>query len=111
MRGRKEKMQRLTRYTHDVLQPELELLEIDLHIKRILLKDIHLIEAALSMDRIVVSLDEKAKFHFASLVVQLPDLNQIMWVNPVADETVIEWLKEGAVPDKKRCLGYTDDAS
>ena len=109
MQGRKEKLQNLTRFSHSLVQPEVEILAIDPFIKRIILKDVHLVEAALSMDRIIISLDERAKHHFSSIVSNIPDLTKLMWVNPLRDENVIDWLKQGAEPDKRRCLGFTDD--
>jgi hypothetical protein len=59
-----------------------------------ILKDVHLIEAALRADRIVASLDDTARamFHIA-------ELNVITWVNPVSETTRIRaWLEAGAPP-------------
>jgi hypothetical protein len=67
-----------------------------------ILKDTHLIEAALSADRIVASLDERARalFHNA-------ELNVVTWVNPISERARIRgWLEEGAPPVDEWKLGY-----
>jgi hypothetical protein len=67
-----------------------------------ILKDAHLIEAALSADRIVASLDDNARalFHIA-------ELNVVTWVNPVsATARIRAWLEEGAPPVDEWKLGY-----
>jgi hypothetical protein len=67
-----------------------------------ILKDAHLIEAALSADRIVASLDENARVLFKAA-----ELNVVTWVNPVSERTRIRaWLEEGARPVDEWKLGY-----
>ncbi|HTX75328.1 MAG TPA: hypothetical protein VMD29_03905 [Terracidiphilus sp.] len=57
-------------------------------------KDLHLIEAALQTDRIVVSLDQRAR---EELAVQAAA--DVMWVDPVDEGGhVIYWLNKGAEP-------------
>jgi hypothetical protein len=66
-----------------------------------ILKDAHLIEAALSADRIVASLDEHARTLF-----QTSELNVVTWVNPVSERARIKaWLEEGAPPVYEWKLG------
>ena len=74
-------------------------------------KDIHLIEAALATDKIVVSLDDNTARRFFALAAQgveeLSELKAIAWVNPdKPDESPIEWLKNGANAEPERMLGY-----
>lgn len=60
------------------------------------LKDLHLIEAALATDRIVVSLDERARREFA-----VDASKDIVWVNAVLEGGhALYWLRNGA-PDKE----------
>jgi hypothetical protein len=67
-----------------------------------ILKDIHLVEAALGTEKIVVSMDEKARAFFA-----IPELRFITWVNPVSDPArVHDWLQQGAPPVEEWKLGY-----
>lgn len=57
-------------------------------------KDLHLIEAALATDRIVISLDEPARVELS-----LKSTAEVMWVNPVNEGGhVIYWLNKGAEP-------------
>ncbi|GAA4363196.1 hypothetical protein GCM10023185_31720 [Hymenobacter saemangeumensis] len=74
--------------------------------RTIMLKDCHLLEAALATGLRVVSKDEAAYFHFyqASLTVSL--LRKIMWASPMrlADECA-EWIATGAKPQTKRKIG------
>jgi len=67
-------------------------------------KDLHLIEAALATDHIVVSLDETAKEYFAKAAKHVSKLGQIAWINPHQDNDAIECLER---PDlmKKHFLG------
>lgn len=74
-------------------------------------KDIHLIEAALATDKIVISLDDNTARRFFALAAQgveeLRELKAIAWVNPdKPDERPIEWLKNGAKAEPERMLGY-----
>ena len=66
------------------------------------LKDLHLIEAALLSDRIVVSLDESARMLF-----QVQELNSIIWVNPVSERPRMQsWLEQGAPAVDEWKLGH-----
>ena len=66
------------------------------------LKDLHLIEAALQADRIVVSLDENARMLF-----QVQELDTIVWVNPVSEHSRMQsWLEQGAPPVEEWRLSY-----
>jgi hypothetical protein len=65
--------------------------------RRALEKDAHLIEAALSTDKIILSLDNTAKrlFEIASKDVQ--EIRDVIWVNPDLNiEETILWLSGGA---------------
>jgi hypothetical protein len=72
-------------------------------------KDIHLIEASLATDKIVVSLDDNTARRFftqaAKEVEELCELKAIAWVNPdKLEEDSINWLKSGANLDAERLL-------
>ncbi|MHB8598207.1 MAG: hypothetical protein ACYDER_15500 [Ktedonobacteraceae bacterium] len=72
-----------------------------------MLKDVHLLEAALQTDNIVASLDETVRQYFHKATSTIVVLKRITWVNPCKDEeTAIEWLEHGAEQEKERCLGY-----
>jgi hypothetical protein len=65
-------------------------------------KDLHLVEAALVMDRIVISLDDRARTELS-----VPAAADVMWVHPVDEGGhVIYWLKKGAEPVEAWKLGH-----
>jgi len=69
-----------------------------------MLKDAHLIEAALSADGLIVSLDEEARKGFARASQSIPRIEGIVWVNPERDCNVRDWLRSGAPRDEERTL-------
>ena len=72
-----------------------------------MLKDVHLIEAALQADQIVISMDETVRHYFRKTALTIGIIRQIVWVNPCKDEeTPLEWLKAGAALEKERSLGH-----
>ncbi|OYQ63362.1 hypothetical protein B9G53_17465 [Pseudanabaena sp. SR411] len=69
-------------------------------------KDCHLLEAAIATDKIVVSLDEKARNPFDKAAKSIKELHEIMWVNPdKPEENALVWLENGATIEKSRQLG------
>jgi hypothetical protein len=77
-----------------------------------MLKDVHLIEAALKSDKIVISMDESVRQHFHGVTHRIGLLKQIAWVNPrKSEDTPINWLQEGAELEKERLLGYRKEKS
>jgi hypothetical protein len=72
----------------------------------IMLKDCHLLEASLAADNIIVSLDDKVRFHFTAAAESIGEIRGIVWVNPNKEyEEVIAWLEAGAKLEKQRTLG------
>jgi len=70
-------------------------------------KDCHLLEAAIATDKIVISLDEKARNPFDKAAKSIKELQEIMWVNPdKSEENTLVWLSNGAAIEKKRQLGH-----
>lgn len=79
----------------DVRQP-VELEDITPEQKNAMLKDCHLIEAAITTDKQIVSLDDTARKLFVGLSHRVADIQDVMWINPVADtEPVMAWLEGG----------------
>jgi hypothetical protein len=74
-------------------------------IKAIMLKDRHLLTAALAADQRVVALDEKVRGHFSMYLRDLKEVMRIVWVNPtIVEKTAIDWLLSGAPLERKRHL-------
>lgn len=70
-----------------------------------MLKDCHLLEAAIATDFRIVSLDDTVQELFKRIL-NLPDVNTILWINPTIEaQEVLEWLRNGA----KDCLDYKLD--
>jgi hypothetical protein len=71
-----------------------------------MLDDLHLIEAALASDRIVVSRDEEVRHLFSTQASSIPLLRQVSWVNPdLPDDDTVAWLEAGARHEAARTLG------
>jgi hypothetical protein len=68
-----------------------------------MLKDVHLLEAALATDKRIVSNDDRARNSFR----RIPDVRLVAWVNPSQpEETAVEWLKRGARLERYRLLEH-----
>jgi hypothetical protein len=77
----------------------------DENVAAIILKDWHLVDAALATDMRVASLDDAVRGHLSNLASDVECLQTIIWVNPaIAGERAIEWLEQGAPMQKKRLL-------
>jgi hypothetical protein len=71
----------------------------------VMLKDVHLIEAALATDLRVASLDDTVRGHFCRFAGQFAALREVLWVNPaIEEEQAIEWLENGARAERSRKL-------
>ncbi|AIU77430.1 MULTISPECIES: hypothetical protein [Bacillus] len=58
-----------------------------------ILKDIHLLEAAIVTDKFIISLDNKARNNFNHFYDCISDIPDVCWVNPsVETEFALEWL-------------------
>ena len=71
-----------------------------------MLKDAHLIEAALAADSRIASKDENARDHFRRLAATYATLRRIHWVNPAVEaEQIVAWrFEDGARPERSRRL-------
>lgn len=88
------------------LRQQVELANITQGQKEAMLKDCHLIEAAINTDRRIISLDDAARKLFVGLSGSVADIQDVLWVNPVSDsEQVITWL-EGAPNEAKWKLAH-----
>jgi hypothetical protein len=82
----------------------------DVSKKQAVLKDSHLIEAALVTDRIVISKDEVVRAILKAACQNVGEIRIIVWVNPDrAEEAPIPWLRDGAPDERQRQLGYVEE--
>jgi hypothetical protein len=70
-------------------------------------KDIHLIEASLSGDLIVISLDDAARTHFARASSVASQIKDVVWRKPVTDLGLAVWLEKGAKAEASMKLGFS----
>ena len=69
-------------------------------------EDLHLVEAALASDSIVVSRDDSARALLQSITGSCPELAKVVWCNPVdLREEALQWLETGARSVKVWQLG------
>jgi iron uptake system EfeUOB component EfeO/EfeM len=68
-----------------------------------IIKDFHLIEAALCSDKSIVSCDRQARQLFQTAAVNVRAIRMILWYNPEEND---QWLENGAPCEKSRLLGY-----
>jgi len=74
------------------------------------LKDIHILEAALETDKIVISTDDRVRNLLKGISASIIELRDIIWVNPKHDlNFLLYWLKKGANPREDLKLGYSDN--
>ena len=93
----------LKKVTHDELRTRINALSLDEQALDIIEKDLHLIEAALETDFIVISRDETARGLFQIASGEIGVLKRIVWINPTHEEEhVKDWLSKGAKLDKSR---------
>lgn len=70
-------------------------------------KDLPLIEVALLHDKIIISLDEKARKNLSRAAVQLEELRGIIWANPkLQGDGILIWLRKGAPDEPEQKLGH-----
>ncbi|MHC1688420.1 MAG: hypothetical protein AB9879_11990 [Methanothrix sp.] len=70
----------------------------------IMLKDLHLVDAAIASDKIITSLDDTSRYHFAKASQSIIEIRDITWVNPLEGESSSDWLLKGALPEEKRFI-------
>ncbi len=103
----RKKVHRIGSAVNDSLRSKIERVTASAKDREAMLKDFHLIEAAMATDRIVISLDKTVRRLFAVAARDVGELKSIAWVNPdQTEERPILWLGNGAKPDKKRLLGF-----
>ena len=92
--------------SNNKLRKKMERTAVNNRDREAILKDAHLIEAAITTELIVISLDETARRLFAEATKTVDALRGVVWVNPEnSDEGSIDWLEKGAKVENKRRLG------
>ena len=106
----RKKLQIVETAPNDVLRGKIEQATASARDLEAMVKDFHLIEASIEMDRIIISLDEDARQLFGRVSTRVGELRKVMWVNPeLVDEEPIAWLEHGARTEKQRLLGFKEE--
>lgn len=88
------------------LRMDIENNSLDTPDLKAMLKDCHLLEAALATDKCIASLDDKVRIKFKRVAGSITSIRSIAWVNPEKLlERVEDWLRDGAENQKHRLLG------
>jgi hypothetical protein len=88
------------------LRKKLEEVVGDHKAHREILKDLHLIEAALATDNTVISCDDRARTLFHYTTTKIRQLRTVAWVNPQKQgDPTVKWLEAGAPKDREHLLG------
>jgi len=75
-------------------------------------KDIHLLEAAIATDRLLISKNRKDMERFIAIADRVGEIQAIVWVNPMNEkDSSLEWLENGCTSERWRQLGYKDDSN
>jgi hypothetical protein len=94
---------------NDVFRAGIQNLDFSEKERAAVLKDAHLIEAALETDLTIASLDETARGLLRRAAQNVKPLQPVLWVNPTKDEEhTMEWLEGGAEDEETRQLGFDD---
>lgn len=69
-------------------------------------KDIHLLEAAIAADRLLISKNRKDMERFIAITDRVGEIQMIVWVNPMnTDDLCFPWLENGCPAERHRMLG------
>lgn len=105
----RKKVFRIKIEQNSLLRERLEDMDFSEKNKNAVIKDVHLVEAALETDKIVISGDDMARNLFRSASRSIGEIKQIIWVNPIHDdEKVVVWLESGTPYNDRMCLGYDE---
>jgi len=76
------------------------------------MKDVHLLDAAITTRSPIVSLDATSRALFASACAKVPELRRIVWIDPCTmQDAALEWGERGAPDEKHRMLGPGGETS
>jgi hypothetical protein len=101
----KKKIIRVAVARNDALRARLAEIELDRQTRENILKDFHLVEAALATDQAILSLDRSARIGFKQAAKGVGLLRPLVWLVPSSPEhKTVEWLEQGAVLETKRTL-------
>ena len=104
MMGRK-RIVSLNVVSHEIMRNKLVRFAANDDECKAMLKDCHLLEAALESDQRIISCEILVRKHFSRACLNVNEICRILWVNPTDDdETIFVWLTDGAPESVERHL-------
>lgn len=102
----RRKVCRLGTLTNEALRRKLEAASTSKERSEAMLKDFHLVEAAMATDWTVASLDDAVRELLGAASERVGEVRRVTWVNPSkGEEEPILWIENGANADRERQLG------
>jgi hypothetical protein len=96
-------------YRKDEIREKLSSLKVSDRDIEAMTKDVHLLEAALASDKIVISIDKEARDLFSKASKTIGEIKEIGWCDPTDRPTEIKtWLEEGAEIESEKLLYYIE---
>jgi hypothetical protein len=103
----RKKIDRLDIPEDDALREQLKQAAASEKQQAAMLKDAHLLEAAVARGMRVAALDETVRNYFRQAALSVRVIRQVCWVNPACpEEDPLEWLRDGAPANRHRMLGH-----
>ncbi|MCX7046106.1 MAG: hypothetical protein NTX50_11550 [Candidatus Sumerlaeota bacterium] len=94
---------------NDALRRQLSKLNLDGNELTPIMKDIHLLDAALHSNKRIASKDDAVRRILRRNIQRLHSIKSIIWVNPAKkNENPLQWLQQGAPDDDWRALGHEE---
>ena len=103
----RDKVEEVINYNIPNLRSEIDSYVMNGSVSRQVLEDVHLIEAALKADKIIISMNDQDRKRFARMSKTIETLRDIAWLNPLLNiPSCVDWLEQGAEPLEEHKLGY-----
>jgi hypothetical protein len=92
-----------------VLREKITLVAVRAQDEEAMLKDAHLLEAAIATDQVVISLDETVRVLFVAAALRIGEIGRVLWANPdMIEEACISWLESGVRNERRWQLGFVE---
>ena len=91
---------------NDALRRKINRLGLPQAARKEIIEDIHLVEAAMASDGVIISRDDAAQRLLSNITGSCPEIRKIIWCNPVTvSDDGLRWLSHGAPVVKVWQLG------
>lgn len=91
---------------NDALRRKINCFGLPQAARKEIIEDIHLVEAAMASDRVIISRDDAAQRLRSNITGSCPEIRKVIWCNPVTvSDDGLRWLRNGAPVVKVWQLG------